>query len=634
MKYIILGTAGHIDHGKSSLVKALTGTDPDRLKEEKERGITLDLGFASLDLPGGNRLGIVDVPGHEGLIKNMLAGVGGIDIVMLVIAADEGIMPQTREHLAICDLLHVKKGLIALTKIDMVEKEWLVLVQDEVRDFVKGTFLEKSSLVPVSSKTGENLPVLIQELARLAGEVTPKSSNGILRLPIDRVFTMKGFGTVITGTLLSGTISVDQEVEILPNGIKTKVRGIQTHNQVVQRSVAGQRTAVNLQGVEKDLLTRGDTIVSAGFFAPTKTLDAKLGLLEQAPRGLTTGSRIRFYNSTQEAIGRVALLGTNELVPGHEAYVQFRFERPVIVQQGDRYIIRFYSPMETLGGGMILNPHPRRHKQATIQESLKNLGILEQGTNEERLSLFISGKGLAGMEEAEAIGTIAADKQDVIAALASLAQNKTALRVDNLYLHSTQLTALEKKALHIIGKYHEEHPLKPGLEKEELKGMLRIRLSPKVLNVTIDGLIKKKQVETDGTRLRLPGFKAAVGKDQSVVKDRIVDAIRKGGSQPPLREELPALLSITERDARDLLKLLAEEGRTVRINDSLHLDKGIIEKIRTDLKKYLEDKKEITMAEFRDLAKTSRKFAVPIMEYFDSQKLTQRVGDKRVLRGS
>ncbi len=633
MKYIILGTAGHIDHGKSSLVKALTGTDPDRLKEEKERGITLDLGFASLDLPGGNRLGIVDVPGHEGLIKNMLAGVGGIDIVMLVIAADEGIMPQTREHLAICDLLHVKKGLIALTKIDMVEKDWLVLVQDEVRDFVKGTFLEKSSLVPVSSRTGENLPVLIQELARLAGEVTPKSSNGILRLPIDRVFTMKGFGTVITGTLLSGTISVDQEVEILPKGIKTKVRGIQTHNQAVQRSVAGQRTAVNLQGVEKDLLTRGDTIVSAGFFAPTKSLDAKLGLLAQAPRGLKTGSRIRFYNSTQEAIGRVALLGTNELAPGHDAYVQFRFERPVIVQQDDRYIIRFYSPMETLGGGMILNPHPRRHRQATMQESLKNLGILEHGTIEERLALFISGKGLAGMEEAEAIGTIAADKQDVIAALASLAQKKTALRVDNLYVHSTQLIALEKKALYIIGKYHEEHPLKSGLEKEELKGMLRMRMSPKVLNVTIDGLIKKKQVETDGSRLRLPGFKAAVGKDQSVVKDRIVEAIRKGGSQPPLREEIPALLNITEKDARDLLKLLAEEGRTVRINDSLHLDKDIIEKIRTDLKKYLGDKKEITMAEFRDLAKTSRKFAVPIMEYFDSQKLTQRVGDKRVLRG-
>jgi len=633
MKYIILGTAGHIDHGKSSLVKALTGTDPDRLKEEKERGITLDLGFASLDLPGGNRLGIVDVPGHEGLIKNMLAGVGGIDIVMLVIAADEGIMPQTREHLAICDLLHVKKGIIALTKMDMVEKDWLVLVQDEVRDFVKGTFLEKSPIVAVSSKTGENLPVLVQELAKLANEVLPKSPNGILRLPIDRVFTMKGFGTVITGTLLSGTISTEQEVEILPRGIKTKVRGIQSHNLAVQRSVAGQRTAVNLQGVEKDQLSRGDTIVSAGFFTPTKTLDAKLDLLKQAPRGLKTGSRIRFYNSTQESIGRITLLGTNELAPGQEAYAQFRFEQPVIVQHGDRYILRFYSPMETLGGGMVLNPHPRRHKQANMRESLKNLEVLEKGTTEDRLALHISGRGLAGMEEAEAIGTIAADKQEITTALASLTQKKGALRVDNLYVHMSHLAELEKKTLDIIAKYHKENPLKPGLEKEELKGMLRMRLSPKVLNLTVDGLIKKKQVETDGSRLRLPGFKAAVGKDQSAVKDKIVEAIRKGGPQPPLREELPALLGITDKDAKDLLKLLAEEGRTIRINDSLHLHKDTLESIKADLKKYLEGKKEITMAEFRDLAKTSRKFAVPIMEYFDSQKLTQRVGDKRVLRG-
>jgi selenocysteine-specific elongation factor len=633
MKYIILGTAGHIDHGKSTLVKALTGTDPDRLKEEKERGITLDLGFASLDLPGGNRLGIVDVPGHEGLIKNMLAGVGGIDIVMLVIAADEGIMPQTREHLAICDLLRVKKGLIVLTKMDVVEKDWLGLVQDEVREFVKGSFLEKSPLVPLSSKTGENLPTLIQELAKLASEVTPKSSNGILRLPIDRVFTMKGFGTVITGTLLSGTISTEQEVEILPKGIKTKVRGIQSHNQSTQRSVAGQRTAVNLQGIEKDQLSRGDIIVNAGFFAPTKALDAKLELLAQAPRGLKTGSRIRFYNTTQEATGRITILGANELAPGEEAFVQLRFEQPVIVQHGDRYILRFYSPMETLGGGMVLDPHPRRHKQATMQESLKNLGALEKGTLEEKLALFISGKGLGGAEESELIGTMAADKQDISSALSSLSQKKNVLRADNLYVHLAQLAALEKKVQDLINRFHKDNPLKPGLDKEELKGMLKMRLSAKVLNMGIEGLLKKKQLEADGQKLKVPGFKAARGAVNDEVKNRIVLAIKKGGTQPPIREELPALFSISDKDAKDLLKLLADEGRTVRINDSLHLDKDIVEAIRAELRKYLEKKKEITMAEFRDLAKTSRKFAVPLMEYFDSQKLTQRVGDKRMLRG-
>jgi selenocysteine-specific elongation factor len=633
MKYVILGTAGHIDHGKSTLVKALTGIDPDRLREEKERGITLDLGFASLDLPGGNRLGIVDVPGHEGLIKNMLAGVGGIDVVMLVVAADEGVMPQTREHLAICDLLRVKKGLIALTKADLVDKDWLALVQDEVRDFVKGTFLDKAALIPVSSKTGENIPALLKELARLSDEVSQKSPNGVLRLPIDRVFTMKGFGTVVTGTLLSGTISADQEVEVLPKGLRTKVRGIQSHNQAARRSVAGQRTAVNLQGVEKDQLSRGDTIVSAGFFRPTKTLDAKLDLIKQAPRGLKTGARIRFYNTTQEALGRITILGSKELAPGQGAFVQLRLERPVIVQHGDRYILRFYSPMETLGGGMVLAPHARRHKQSTMEDSLRGLGALETGALGDVLGSMIAGKGLAGMEEAEAIGAVAADKQEVTSALASLAQEKILVRANNLYFHASGLEALEEKILDVIRRYHGDNPLKAGLDKEELKGMLRMRIAPRVLSISVDGLVQKKKLEADGPRLRMPGFRPAGGKVNDEVKNRIVEAIEKGGAQPPLREELPALFGISDRDAKDLFKLLAEEGRTVRINDSLHVSREVVETIRAELKKYLEEKKEITMAEFRDIAKTSRKFAVPIMEYFDSQKLTQRVGDKRMLRG-
>ncbi|MDH4163525.1 MAG: selenocysteine-specific translation elongation factor [Nitrospirota bacterium] len=633
MKYIILGTAGHIDHGKSSLVKALTGTDPDRLKEEKERGITLDLGFASLDLPSGNRLGIVDVPGHEGLIKNMLAGVGGIDIVMLVIAADESIMPQTREHLAICDLLQVKQGLIALTKMDMVDKEWLGLVQEEVRDFVKGTFLEKAPIVPVSSKTAEGLDALKQELDRLAKDVAPKSSNGILRLPIDRVFTMKGFGTVITGTLHSGSISQDQEVDILPRGITTKVRGIQSHGKASQRAVAGQRTAVNLQGVEKDQLSRGDIIVTRGFYAPTRNIDASLSMLKSSARTIKTGTRVRFYNTTQEAIGRVTVLGVNELKPGEEGYVQFRLESPVIIQHGDRYIIRFYSPVETLGGGMVLNPRPRRHKTRTMAESVRDLSVLAQGTLDEKLGLLIASRALAGMEENEAIGTVAADKQAVLNALSSLVQKKVLARVDNLFVHMNHLAEFEKKILQAVANYHQANPLKPGLEKEELKGTLKLRLHPKLLNMTVEGLVKKKQLDAEGARLRMPGFRAAIGKDQGAIKDKIVDAIKKGGSQPPVREELPELFKISDRDARDLLRLLADEGRIARVNDSIYLDREALERMRGDLAKHLQEKKEITVAEFRDIAKTSRKFAVPLLEYFDSQKLTQRVGDKRVLRG-
>ena len=633
MKYVILGTAGHIDHGKSSLVKALTGTDPDRLKEEKERGITLDLGFASLDLPSGNRLGIVDVPGHEGLIRNMLAGVGGIDIVMLVIAADESIMPQTREHLAICDLLQVKQGLVALTKSDLVDADWLGLVTDEVREYVKGTFLEKAPIVPVSSRTGANLPELVRELDRLAKDIPPKSANGVLRLPIDRVFTMKGFGTVITGTLLAGSVSQDQEVDILPKSITTRVRGIQSHGKAVQRAVAGQRTAVNLQGVEKDQLHRGDTIVTRGYYTPTRNIDASLSLLKSSARTIRTGTRIRFYNTTQEAIGRVVLVGRQELLPGDEGYVQFRFESPVIAQHGDRFIIRFYSPVETLGGGMVLNPHPRRHKTRSMDESVRNLTTLDRGALEEKLGLLIAGRALAGMEENEVIGGVAADKQDIANALSSLVQKKSINRVDSLYVHSSHLGDLEARILRVVADFHKANPLKPGLEKEELKGMLRLRLHPKLLSVAVDGMVRKKQLEAESARLKMPGFRAAVSRDQGAIKDKIVEAIRKGGTLPPVREELPELFKITDRDARDLLKLLAEEGRISRVNDSIYVDKNALEKMRSDLTGYLQEKKEITVAEFRDLVKTSRKYAVPLMEYFDTQKLTQRIGDKRVLRG-
>jgi selenocysteine-specific elongation factor len=633
MKFVILGTAGHIDHGKSSLVKALTGTDPDRLKEEKERGITLDLGFASLDLPSGSRLGIVDVPGHEGLIRNMLAGVGGIDIVMLVIAADESIMPQTREHLAICDLLRVKQGLIVLTKLDVVDKDWLDLVKEEVREFVKGTFLEKAPIVPVSSKTGENLDLLKQELDRLAKDVAPKSPNGILRLPIDRVFTMKGFGTVITGTLHAGSISQDQEVEILPRGIATRVRGIQSHGKAAQRAVAGQRTAVNLQGVEKDQLHRGDVIVTRGYFSPTRTVDASLALLAGSARTLRTGTRVRFYNTTQEAIGRVTLIGKSELQPGDEGFVQFRFESTVVIQHGDRYILRFYSPVETLGGGMVLDSRPRRHKARTREQSLSSLATLAAGSLEDRLALLIAGRALAGMEESEVIGTVAADKQEIAAALTALAGKKVISRVDNLYVHLSPLGDLEQKILQVITEYHTANSLKPGLDKEELKGMLRLRLHPRLLAVTVDGMIKKGRLASEGSKLRLPGFRPTLGKDSGAIKEKIVEAIRKSGATPPVREELPELFKIPERDARDLLRMLADEGRISRVNDSIYLDRDTLDAMRSDLTRYLQEKKEITIAEFRDLVKTSRKYAVPLMEYFDSQKLTQRVGDKRVLRG-
>jgi selenocysteine-specific elongation factor len=438
---------------------------------------------------------------------------------------------------------------------------------------------------------------------------------------------------VITGTLHAGSISQDQEVEILPRNIATKVRGIQSHGKAAQRAVAGQRTAVNLQGVEKDQLHRGDIIVTKGYFSPTRTIDASLALLAGSARTLKTGTRVRFYNTTQEAIGRVTLVGKNELQPGDQGFVQFRFESPVVIQHGDRYILRFYSPVETLGGGMVLDPRPRRHKARTMEQSLRNLATLAGGSLEEKLALLIAGRALAGMEESEVMGTVSADKQEIAAALTTLSGKKLISRVDSLFVHLSSLGDLEKKVLQVISEYHKANSLKPGLDKEELKGMLRLRLHPRLLSVTVDGMVKKGLLESEGSKLRLPGFRPTLGKDSGAIKEKIVEAIRKSGATPPVREELPELFKIPERDARDLLKMLADEGRISRVNDSIYLDRDTLDAMRSELTRYLQEKKEITIAEFRDLVKTSRKYAVPLMEYFDSQKLTQRVGDKRVLRG-
>jgi selenocysteine-specific elongation factor len=382
MRYIILGTAGHIDHGKSSLVKALTGIDPDRLKEEKERGITIDLGFADLSYPDGLTVGIVDVPGHERLVKNMLAGAGGIDLVLLVIAADEGIMPQSREHLHICNLLKIKSGLIAITKADLVEKDWLDLVVDEVKNFVKGTFLDGSEIVPVSSKTMFNVDLLKEKIRDAALKVEPKPTKGLFRLPIDRVFTLKGFGTVVTGTAISGSISVDDTVEILPSDIKSKVRGLHSHGKPIQTAYAGQRVAINLQGIDKEDIKRGDSVVLPERFIPTRKIDAKVELLTDSPV-LKSKSLIHFHLGTAETVARIILYGTNEVKAGEDCYCQFRLRDPVIAMSGDRYIVRRFSPVETIGGGEVLDPLSYRRSK---KESTDDLMIFEQGTLAEKIS--------------------------------------------------------------------------------------------------------------------------------------------------------------------------------------------------------------------------------------------------------
>ena len=402
MKHLILGTAGHIDHGKTSLVKALTGIDTDRLKEEKARGITIELGFAHLDLPGGYELGIVDVPGHERFVCSMVAGVGGMDLVMLVIAADEGVMPQTREHLDICQLLGVKKGLVALTKIDMVDPDWLGLVTEEVRDYLAGSFLEAAPIMPISSRTGEGLDRLKGELARLAGEVEEKKGEGPFRLPVDRVFTITGFGTVVTGTLLSGEISVGDEVEVLPGALPCRVRGIQTHGKKADKGFAGQRVAVNLQGVEHTEIFRGDIVVPRGIYRPTRTIDARLNYLPAAPRELKHRATLRLHSATYEVPAKVILIDRDVLLPGESAYVQLRLAKPVLLLPGDPFVLRTYSPQATLAGGTVLDPSPLRRRRRS-SEALSLLEAIENGEDVEKIRLMVAASLLSGLSLEEIV---------------------------------------------------------------------------------------------------------------------------------------------------------------------------------------------------------------------------------------
>jgi len=623
MRHIILGTAGHIDHGKSSLVKALTGIDPDRLKEEKERGITIDIGFADISYPQENlTVGIVDVPGHEKLISNMLAGAGGIDIVLMVIAADEGIMPQSREHLAICNLLKIKSGLIALTKTDLVEKEWLDLVSDEIRGFVKGTFLEGSPVVPVSSRTGENLELLKKEIMDLAFRVTPKTSGGLFRLPIDRVFSLKGFGTVVTGTAISGSISVDNMLEILPRNILTKVRGLHSHGKAITTAYAGQRVAVNLQSVEKEDLSRGDVAVAPSSFFPTKTIDAFLELLSNAPL-LKSKSLVHFYIGTAETIARVILYGKDELKAGDSCYCQFRLQDPVISMSGDRYIIRRFSPLETLGGGEVLDPSPQRRRK---KDGIQDLEAMHKGDLQQKISLKIEKAGITGISVNATNGWINADTQVISAAVGRLKEADEILQHEDILLHRKAFNLIQAKIAGLLNAFHKIHPLKPGMPKEEIRTHLKIDV--KLFNFVLTGF---KNITVEKDLVRLKEFRIALSTNEEANRSKIIDLLEKGGFQPPSKSEITEILKIDQKQVSDILNILSKEKSIVRISDALYLSAASYESMISSLKAFFSNKSEITVAEFRDILKTSRKFALSFLEYLDSNRITLRTGDVRKL---
>jgi selenocysteine-specific elongation factor len=621
MRHVILGTAGHIDHGKSSLVKALTGIDPDRLKEEKDRGITIDIGFADLAYPEDElTVGIVDVPGHEKLISNMLAGAGGIDIVLMVIAADEGIMPQSREHLAICDLLKIKAGLVVITKADLVEKEWLSLVADDIRDFVKGTFLEQAAIIPVSSKSGENLDSLKRSIRDLALNVRPKTSDGIFRLPIDRVFTLKGFGTVITGTAVSGMIAVDAPVEILPAGITTKVRGLHSHGKFIQKAYAGQRIAINLQGVEKDDLQRGDAAVAPARFVPTKTLDLFLELLNNVPL-LKNRSLVHFYAGTAETIARVILYEKEELKAGESCFCQFRLQAPVVARSGDRYIIRRFSPLETLGGGEVLDPSPVRRKR---KDGIQDLSVLHTGSLDEKLALKIEKAGPTGISSQALEGWINADLPAMQNAINGLRQSGLIMKHEEILIHKHAFDLLNNRVRSMLKAFHKEHPLKPGMPKEEVRTLLNS--DPRLFNFLLASL---KDVVVDKDLLRLKDFAVALSGAAEAHKARIIDLLTQGGFQPPTKTEMSEALKMDQKQITDILNILAKERSVVRVNESIYLSVTAYDRMINTLKSFFAKNPELTVAEFRDLLNTSRKFALPFLEHLDAARVTLRLGDAR-----
>ncbi len=622
-RYVILGTAGHIDHGKSALVRALTGTDPDRLKEEKERGITIDLGFADLAYPDGLKIGIVDVPGHERLIKNMLAGAGGIDIVIMVIAADEGIMPQSREHLDICNLLKVKRGIIALNKSDLVENDWIDLVSDEIKDFVKGTFLEDADIVPISSTTGHNIELLKEKIHDLSQQVEPKSISGIFRLPVDRIFTLKGFGTVITGTAISGSISLDATVEILPKGTRTKVRGLQSHGETLKKVYAGQRVAMNLQGIAKEDLQRGDIITVPEKIKTTYVIDAELEMLKNSTISvLKNRSLVHFHTGTTELTGRIIIYDKDELKPGDHAYCQFRFKTPVVVMAGDRYIIRRFSPLLTIGGGEVLDTTAKRQKK---DERVKNLEIFELGSLSEKLSVKIQQSGLNGASEAELAGWIKQELPVIKSELSALIKSEKAIQAEGRLVHKTVFDYFSDRALSSLETFHKSNPLKPGMLKEslraEFKGMEQ-KLFEVLLRLIEDITIEKEM-------LRLKTFKIALSEGNEQVKGEILKVLELASFQPPSRDDLAKTISVSPSETTELLKIMATEKSLMRIKDAVYIPMTCYEDMMARLKDFFGNKSEMTVGEFRDLLGTSRKFALPFLEYLDSNKITLRVGEIR-----
>lgn len=629
MKNIIVGTAGHIDHGKTTLIKALTGRNTDRWEEEQRRGITIDLGFTYFDLKNGDRVGIIDVPGHEKFINNMVAGVVGMDLVLLVVAADEGIMPQTREHMDILGLLGIKKSILVINKCDLVDEEWLELVEEEIQEELEGTFLEGAPVVKVSAATGQGLDELTDTIQQLmSDEVVAKDTQTIPRLPIDRAFTLSGFGTIITGTLISGTITREDVLEMYPIGKECKIRNIQVHGQNQDKCYAGQRVAINLSNVKKKEIRRGCVLAPKNSMKNTDLLDVKLKVLEDSMRILTNHERLHLYTGTSEILCRAVLLDKEQIGPGEEGLVQLRLEEEIAVKRGDRFVVRFYSPMETIGGGIVLEPNPVRKKRFDAQ-AIEELKKKESGSLGDVMELQIKEHGDTMITLAELAKVMAHSVDELKEYLEELEESGTIfvfpMKKDTYLWHRDSEFAVRQKIEETLQKYHSEHPYRYGMKKAEIHNTFLKKIKPNIFDAYIERMTGENVYGRREEYLSLPGYE--VPKDAMYLQTEklIEDTFEKAGYDFVRFSEID-FGKIPRQTAEDVVLMMIDEGKVLRINEEMFTMKHLMYEAKEKIQNHLKEENLITIAQVRDMFSTSRKSAKPILEYMDSIKVTKKTG--------
>lgn len=626
MKNVIIGTAGHIDHGKTTLIKALTGRETDTLAEEKKRGISINLGFTYFDLPSNKRAGIVDVPGHEKFIKNMLAGASGLDMVLLVVAADEGVMPQTVEHMDILTFLNIKKGMIVLTKSDTVEEDFRELVKEDIREKVKGTFLEDAEIIEVDSISKKGLDNLINKIDKMTDEIEDKNLDTPARLNIDRVFSIKGFGTVVTGTLIEGKISIDDDLVIYPKELKTKIRSIQVHGEGVETAYAGQRTAINISNVKVEEINRGDVLASPHSLEEAMMLDVRLSVVKHTDAGLKHWDRLRLYHGTREILCRAVPLEVEEIMPGESGLVQLRLEESIVAKKGDKFVVRRYSPMETIGGGIVIDTNPRKHKRfdTNIIEALK---IKEKGELSDILEAYLKNNSRNYPNIKEIMSYSGESEDNIKKTLEKLIGQDKVICINNMYMHINQYNTLKEKAESELQAYHKKFRLRDGMLKEEVRSKVESKFKTRDFDVLLDLFINDDLIKVNGNFVSLKKFNVVFNEKQTKIKNEIEKILNNAGLN-----NIYAIEDITnnKKEYEEVLESLI--GNTVvRIEDSYLMSSKVYNDAKEKLIKYLEENKEITLGDYRDLVNSSRKNCMIILEDFDRNKITKRVENKRVL---